>query len=256
MTDRRKILTGLAAVPTAFTSSALGAQAQAQEQHEHEPHAHEQDSSDCECVRPHNGPYSGYFPNVVVVTHEGRRALFYNDLLRGKVVLVNCMSIANESVYPVTANLARVQRLLGERAGREVFMYSITVDPERDTPRALSEFAERHGAGPGWLFLTGTSETIATLRGRLFADAGVHAHGHGQVRDCSMGLVRYGNEAVGVWGSVPSKTEAEWIVRRVSWVTPRAHASGEHASREQASGTFRRRGPSPVSAKQKTGGAS
>jgi protein SCO1/2 len=241
MTDRRKILTGLAAVPTAFTSAVLGAQEQ--EPRTHEPHAHEHDSPDCECERPHNGPYSGYFPNVVVVTHEGRRALFYNDLLRGKVVLVNCMSIANELVYPVTANLARVQRLLGERAGREVFMYSITVDPEHDTPRALAEFAERHGVGPGWLFLTGTSETIATLRGRLFADAGGHAHsGHGKARDCSMGLVRYGNEAVGVWGSVPAKTEAEWIVRRVSWVTPRRSASGEHAST-----TPKRRGPAPVS---------
>src|SRR2546423_1707320 len=123
MTDRRKMLARLVAAAAAVPSVALGAQSQA-------THTHERDSSDCECERPHNGPYAGYFPNVVVVTHEGRRALFYNDLLRGKTVLVNCMSIANESVYPVTENLARVQRLLGERAGREVFMYSITVDPE------------------------------------------------------------------------------------------------------------------------------
>jgi len=240
MTDRRKILAGLAATPAAFAPAALGAQ----------PAEHADGPSDCACERPRGGPYAGYFPNVVVVTHEGRRALFYNDLLRGRTVLVNCMSIANEAVYPVTANLARVQKLLGERAGREVFMYSITVDPERDTPRALSEFAERHGVGPGWLFLTGTPETISTLRGRLFADAGGHAHGGGHAQDCSMGLVRYGNEAVGLWGSVPAKTEAEWIVRRLSWVTPR----------ESVSATPRRRGPSPVLTKgpgaRNAGGAS
>src|ERR1051325_201699 len=119
MTDRRKILTGLAAVPAAFTSAALGAQAQ--EPHAHEQHAHEHDPKDCDCQRPHNGPYSDYFPNVVVVTHEGRRALFYNDLLRGKIVLVNCMSIANEAAYPVTENLPRVQRLLGPPPGPGVF---------------------------------------------------------------------------------------------------------------------------------------
>src|SRR5215218_6370077 len=171
MTDRRKMLAGLAAVPAALTSAALGAQAQ-ERAYERGPHEHKHDAShdpaeDCECGRPPSGPYSQYFPNVVVVTHEGRRALFYNDLLRGKTVLVNCMSIANDAAYPVTENLARVRRLLGERAGRDVFIYSITVDPVRDTPRALAEFAARHGVGPGWLFLTGTSETIDTLRGRL-----------------------------------------------------------------------------------------
>src|ERR1044072_1519633 len=99
MTDRRKMLAGLAHVPAALPSAALGAQAQT-----HEPHAHKHDASkdsaeDCECERPPSGPYSAYFPNVVVVTHEGRRALFYNDLLRGKTVLVNCMSIANDAAY-------------------------------------------------------------------------------------------------------------------------------------------------------------
>jgi protein SCO1/2 len=236
------MLAQLAAGAAAIPSVALGVSAQ----ESHTPHAHDQ--SDCECARPRNGPYAGYFPNVVVVTHEGRRALFYNDLLRGKTVLVNCMSVANESVYPVTANLARAQRLLGERAGREVFLYSITVDPEHDTPRALAEFADRHGVGPGWLFLTGTPDIVGLLRARLFADAGAHAHG--PKRDCSMGLVRYGNEAVGLWGSVPSKTDPEWIVRRLSWVSPRAHASGVPM----------RRGPMPLSVKdsraQNSGGGS
>jgi cytochrome oxidase Cu insertion factor (SCO1/SenC/PrrC family) len=159
MTDRRTILAQLAASAAAIPSLALGAQ------ESHIQHAH--DSTGCQCERPRNGPYSGYFPNVVVVTHEGRRALFYNDLLRGKTVLVNCMSVANEAVYPVTANLARVQRLLGERAGREVFMYSVTIDPEHDTPRTLAEFADRRGVGPGWLFLTGTPDTIGLLRAPL-----------------------------------------------------------------------------------------
>lgn len=227
MTSRRKVLTQLAAGAAALPATAFGAHAS--------PAPDEKD--DCTCVRPGGGPYADYFPNVVVRTHENRKALFYSDLLRGKTVLINCMSIENDAVYPVTANLVRVQRLLGERVGRDVFIYSVTVDPERDTPRALREFAARHGVGPGWLFLTGSPAEIESVRGRLFTHpagqhaanehaAGVHRHEAAPVRDCSMGLVRYGNEAVGLWGSVPAKAEPEWIARRIEWVAPRAAPSG------------------------------
>ncbi|MCA1592406.1 MAG: SCO family protein [Acidobacteria bacterium] len=241
MTNRRKVLAQLAAGAAALPSVALGATA-------HEPHAHD---SSCDCVRPHNGPYADYFPNVVVQTHEGRQALFYNDLLRGKTVLVNCMSVRGDDAYPVTANLVRVQRLLGERMGRDVFFYSISIEPEHDTPRVLAAFAERQGVGPGWLFLTGKPDAIELVRGRLFAHDG-HKHGAAAApaRDCSRGLVRYGNERVGLWASVPAKTEPEWIVKRLSWVTPRAVAAGPSIRRGP---TF---GPANSSRPKNSGGAS
>jgi protein SCO1/2 len=227
-----RLAAGLAAVP-AFALDAAG--------------------EDGPCVRPHGGPYADYFPNVVVHTHDGRKALFYQDLLRGKTVLVNCVSIRDDAAYPVAANLAGVQQLLGERLGRDVFMYSLGVDPENDTPRALRAFAERHGAGPGWLFLHARPADVEAVRGRLFAARdGAHPRPHGgahgprssaPAEDCSMGLVRYGNEAVGLWGSVPARAEPEWIVKRVSWV----------ASRAPSPPTFKRKGPPPsASAKSPT----
>ena len=192
--------------------------------------------SSCDCARPPGGLYAEYFPNVVVQTHENRQALFYNDLLRGKVVMINCMSVAYDAVYPVTDNLVRVQRLLGDRVGHEVFMYSLTVDPEHDTPRVLRAFAARHGVGPGWLFLTGAPGIMQALRDRLFAhEGGSH---HAPVQDCSRGLIRYGNEPVGLWGSVPAKAEPEWIVQRLSWV----------ATRQLPVGPPRRRGPVALAA--------
>jgi protein SCO1/2 len=187
------------------------------------------------CAGPGDGPYAGYFPNVVVRTHDGRQALFYRDLLRGKTVVINCMSVEHEARNPVTANLVGVQRLLGERLGRDVFMYSLTVDPERDTPQVLRAFAERHGIQPGWLFLSPTADDVELLRGRLFADGGARHHASAPVRDCSLGLVRYGNEAVGLWGSVPARSEPESIVKRLAWVETRKPLTGV--------GTFKRRGP-------------
>lgn len=230
MTNRRKVLAQLAAATAAIPAVALGASAQ-------EPHRstyHSPPEKNCDCVRSGEGPYARYFPNVVVHTHDGQKALFYQDLLRGKTVLINCISVKNEAHYPVMANLVKVQKLLGERLGREVFMYSIAVDSENDTPRALREFAERHGVRSGWRFLFAKPQDVELLRSRLFAhDA--QEHGAAPLRDCSIGLLRYGNEAVGLWGSVPAKSEPEWIVKRLSWVEKRPPAP--------AVVTFKRRGP-------------
>ena len=222
-----QLAAGAAAIPAAVTIASP----------EQRPHDAVSEKN-CDCARAGGGPYAGYFPNIVVHTHDGRKALFYHDLLRGKTVLINCMSVKNEALYPVTANLVEVQRLLGERLGRDFFMYSLTLDPENDTPRVLRAFAEKHGVKPGWLFLSAKPDDVQLLRGRLFAHDAIH---HGAVvRDCSAGLVRYGNEAVGLWGSVPAKAEPEWIVKRLSWVETRP---------APAVGTFKRRGPMVGSSK-------
>ena len=41
-----------------------------------------------------------------------------------------------------TARLTKVQRILGDRVGKDIFMYSITIDPDNDTPEVLAEYAE------------------------------------------------------------------------------------------------------------------
>ena len=117
-------------------------------------------------------------------------------------------------------SLARVQRLAAGRLGRDLFFYSLTVDPERDSPRALRDFAASHGAGPGWLFLTGESAALLDLRQRLFAHGPGHVHG-AEGADCAMAMLRYGNAAVGLWGAVPARTDPQWIVQRLSWVESR-----------------------------------
>jgi protein SCO1 len=192
--------------------------------HSHEPAA---------CVSPPNGPKSEYFPNLVVVTHENRRALFYDDLLRGKTVLINFMSIKDESRLRISENISKVQRHIGPRLGKDVFLYSITADPVNDTPEALERFAAMHNAQPGWLFLTGDPAAIQRIKDSLFARG--TAHQHEAAEDCSAAMIRYGNEAVGLWGSVPSASRPEWIAQRVSWVE----------SRPMPTRPFRRKGPVP-----------
>ena len=51
--------------------------------------------------------------------------------------------------------------------GRDIFFYSLSIDPETDTPERLKEYADTFGAGPGWLFLTGKPEDIHAIRHKL-----------------------------------------------------------------------------------------
>lgn len=173
-------------------------------------------SSDCE--RPARGPHSGFIPNVIVRTHLNQRAWFYDDLIWRKTVLIHCLALNDAESCSNAENLARVQPLIGKELGQSVFIYSITTDPVFDTPAALGSFAQKCGAKDGWLFLTGDSAALALVRKRLFT------HGGGQ--DCSTNLLRYGNEAAGVWGATLAKSHPESIAERLGWITPRDHPTG------------------------------
>jgi protein SCO1/2 len=163
----------------------------------------------------------GYFPNVVLTTHEGERVRFYDDLVKGKIVVVTFMFTACQGICPLTiAKLARVQDLLGERAGRDVFFYSVTLDPENDTPRVLKDYAQTVGAKRGWTFLTGRQEDIDLVRRKLGAydpdpavDADKSQHG---------GVIVYGNEAIGRWAAVPYLLTPRSIAKAVFRVLPPA----------------------------------
>ena len=105
-----------------------------------------------------------YFPNVTLVTQDGTPVRFYDDLLKGKSVAINVIYTTCKDECPLeTALLAQVQNLLGERMGKDIFFYSISIDPEHDTPQALKAYAEKFGVGPGWLFLTGKPEDIQAV---------------------------------------------------------------------------------------------
>lgn len=111
---------------------------------------------------------AGYFPDVTLTTQHGDTVRFFEDLLKDKVVVINFIYTTCPDVCPLeTARLAELQAILGDRVGRDVFLYSITIDPENDTPEVLADYARRFGAGPGWLFLTGDEDDIVLLRKKL-----------------------------------------------------------------------------------------
>ncbi len=115
-----------------------------------------------------SGRGAGYFPNVPLTTHEGRTVRFYDDLVAEKVVAINFIFTSCPDSCPAeTAKLLQVQRELGERVGDDIFMYSISIDPEHDTPEVLAEYRKKFDVAPGWIFLTGKEDDIVLLRKKL-----------------------------------------------------------------------------------------
>ncbi|HVD92366.1 MAG TPA: SCO family protein, partial [Vicinamibacterales bacterium] len=111
---------------------------------------------------------ANYFPNVPLTTQDGKVVHFYDDLLKGKIVAINLIYTTCKYACPLeTARLAQVQKLLGDRMGRDVFFYSITIDPDHDTPQVMKEYSERFHAGPGWLFLTGKAADIELISRKI-----------------------------------------------------------------------------------------
>ncbi len=136
------------------------------------------------------------FPNVPLITQDGATVRFYDDLLKGKAVAINLIYTTCKDECPLeTARLVQVQRLLGNRVGTDLFFYSISIDPRRDTPEVLKQYAEKFGVGPGWLFLTGEENDIRLVAKKLglsYSRNSTSTDGHGTT-------LMLGDEPTGQW---------------------------------------------------------
>jgi len=155
----------------------------------------------------------GYFPNVPLVTQDGQTVRFYDDLLKGKAVAINLIFTHCEDACPLeTARLAQVQRLLGERVGKDIHFYSISIDPQRDTPPVLKAYAERFQVGPGWLFLTGRAEDIRLIARKL----GLASLTDAADRDRHLPSLMIGVEASGQWMRLSAVDNPQFLATKIS----------------------------------------
>jgi protein SCO1 len=138
----------------------------------------------------------GYFPNVPLTTQDGKVVHFYDDLLKDKSVVINLIYTHCSGNCPLeTAKLSQVQRLLGDRVGKDIFFYSISIDPVHDTPEALKAYAAKFQVQPGWLFLTGKKEDIKLISKQL----GLSSLTDAASPDGHLPALLIGKEATGEW---------------------------------------------------------
>jgi protein SCO1/2 len=158
-----------------------------------------------------------YFPNLILTDQNGRKLKFYDDIIKDKIVILNMFYAQCEGICsPITRNLVRLQKLLGDRVGKDIFMYSFTLKPKEDTVSALKHYAHMHKVKPGWLFLTGAVDDMETLRRKLgYVDPDPEVD---KDRSNHIGVLKYGNEPLERWGGCPGRQAPEWIAETLSWV--------------------------------------
>lgn len=158
-----------------------------------------------------------HLPNVPLLTHEGKRVIFYDDLIKNKVVSLNFFFAKCDEICPlVTANLVKVQKLLGADVGTKIFMYSFTLKPEEDDVEAIRRYREMFHAKPGWTFLTGKPEDLEKIRkgiGFTYPDPAIDKD-----KTQHIGNVRYGNEPLMLWGACPGMAHPRFVAESISWM--------------------------------------
>ena len=155
---------------------------------------------------------ANYFPNVPLTTQDGKTVHLYDDLLKGKTVVVSVFYTQCQDSCPLeTARLLQVQHMLGNRVGKDVFFYSISIDPEHDTPAVLKTYADKFHVGPGWLFLTGTKADIDLVAHKLglYYDPELNRDGH------AVDLM-IGNEPTGQWLRNAATDNARFLATNIT----------------------------------------
>lgn len=160
---------------------------------------------------PGETPAHKYFTDVELINQNGEKMRFYSDLLQGKVVIINSFfATCQGSCLPLNQNLAKVQEVLGDRLGKDVYIVSISVDPTVDTPPNLKAYAKKLQARPGWFFLTGPKENVDFALKKIgqFVDD----------KQDHLNIFIIGNERTGLWKKAFGLAKSEELVKVVESV--------------------------------------
>lgn len=99
-------------------------------------------------------------PNTALVDERGQRVQL--DSLKGSVAVYNFIFTHCTGTCPImTNNMRALTPLVDDDA--PVRFVSISVDPARDTPQVLAQYAARTRNDPRWTFLTGDRDAIVDL---------------------------------------------------------------------------------------------
>jgi len=172
------------------------------------------------CCKPGVSRMATLIPNALFRTHENEEVRFYDDIIKGKQVMVMMMYANCENFCPLaTKRMVDLHhQALAHRIGKDLFMVNVSLKPEEDDPAALEAYAQMHHALlPGWTFLTGDRYDVDTLRYRFFS----HDHiGLDEDPEQHAGLMKIINDPAGRWFHADVFASTRTVLEHIQWSDP------------------------------------
>lgn len=114
------------------------------------------------------GQQAKFLPDLALRDQDNRQVRFYSDLIKGRNVLISFFyTTCGSTCLRQGKVVAELQDELGDRLGRDIFLISVTMDPETDTPKRLKAWSKQHGRRKGWTLVTGGTAEMEKLVGHL-----------------------------------------------------------------------------------------
>ena len=163
------------------------------------------------------------FADVALTDQDSKAVHLESDLVANRIVVMSFIYTSCTTVCPVVSSImGKVQQQLGDRVGSEVQLVSISIDPQRDDARRLNDYARTFQNGPGWSWLTGSSQAVAaTLKGLGSFSGDLKSH-------APLILVGDGNSRH--WTRHYGFTDPAVLVREVQALSAQRSAHAGHAA--------------------------
>ena len=149
-----------------------------------------------------------YFSDTPLLNQDGDEVQFYSDVLKDQIVVINFIFTNCQGACPlITQKLRMARDELGEEVSQKIRFISISIDPTRDTPAALREFAEKQQADGDWVFLTGVPDNVDYVvkkLGQYFPDVEEHST-----------LLIAGNVKTRLWMKIPPQVPAQGVAEKL-----------------------------------------
>jgi protein SCO1/2 len=153
-----------------------------------------------------------YFSDLNVLTHEGQEVRFYTDLLKDKIVVISFFYTNCPTAQMSLVTLFKLQKMLGDQLETDIRLLSISVDPEKDSLKAVQEYARKYNPPKGWIFLTGKKGNMDTINFKL-GNRNLSPESHIQV-------FLLGNLKTGKWMRIPESAQAAAVAEGLRNLQP------------------------------------
>jgi protein SCO1/2 len=117
---------------------------------------------------PSTKNYSVSYPQITLTdismsNTENKKISLTHELDKGAVI-INFIFTSCTAICPVlSSTFAQVQKRFDEINVKNINLISFSIDPERDTPARLKEYAQKFNAGSRWQFFTGTKTDMRRI---------------------------------------------------------------------------------------------